>query len=260
MNIVVLTADEPLYLTEFFAPLLASRSAQVRAIFLVPPLYSKDSHWTMLRRYRRAFGWWNLLVLAQRVAAVKLRERFAGGSGGARSHSLRRLARHYGVPCAGIGDVNAPEFLARLRELGTDLIVSVSCPQIFRRPLIALPRRGCLNVHGAILPAYRGIAPSFWMMANGERQAGVTVFLVNEDIDAGDVVVQETFPILPDETLEQFIVRSRALHAEALLRAIAIVENGPVQAWPLSREGSSYYGYPTREAYQEFRRRGRRLW
>jgi methionyl-tRNA formyltransferase len=123
-----------------------------------------------------------------------------------------------------------------------------------------LPPRGCLNVHGALLPQYRGIAPSFWMMVNGEQHAGVTIFFVNEDVDAGDVVEVEEFDIDPDETLEAFIVRSKHIAAAALLRAFRKVRSGPVETTPLQKEAGSYYGFPTRAAYREFRRRGRRLW
>ena len=93
--------------------------------------------------------------------------------------------------------------------------MSVSCPQIFKQPLIDLPPRGCLNIHGALLPRYRGIAPSFWMMAHGEQTAGVTVFFVTRSIDLGDVVEQRQFPILPNETLSQFIVRSKQIACDA---------------------------------------------
>lgn len=159
-----------------------------------------------------------------------------------------------------VPDVNDPAFLDRLRALGTDLVVSVSCPQIFRKPLINLPPRGCLNVHGARLPYYRGIGPSFWMMARGESTAGVTVFLVNEDIDAGDVVAVREFAILPDETLHRFIVRSKQIACDALLEAIEKIETGQAHPQPLPNDRGSYFGFPTRRAYREFRRRGRRLW
>ena len=159
-----------------------------------------------------------------------------------------------------MADLNAEGFRERLRSLNTDLIVSVSCPQIFRRPLIELPRHGSLNIHGALLPHYRGIAPSFWMMAHGEKTAGVTVFLVNEDIDRGSVVETVEFPFEPDESLHEFIVRSKRIACDALLRAIDKIETGDVQPAPLPVEGGSYYTFPTREAYREFRRRGRRLW
>jgi methionyl-tRNA formyltransferase len=144
--------------------------------------------------------------------------------------------------------------------MNTDLIVSVSCPQIFRGPLIELPPQGCLNMHGALLPKYRGIAPSFWMMVQGEGKAGVTVFFVNEGIDAGDVIEQDGFEIYAEETLDQFIIRSKQIACHALLRAIKKVEEGNPQRVPLNTEEGSYFGFPTREAYREFRRRGRRLW
>src|SRR6202043_837367 len=98
-----------------------------------------------------------------------------------------------------ISDVNALEFLYQLRKEKTELLVSVSCPQIFRCALIDLPPKGILNIHGAILPQYRGVMPSFWMLANGERQAGVSIYFVNEEIDAGELCGQEVFAIGADE-------------------------------------------------------------
>ena len=115
-------------------------------------------------------------------------------------------------------------------------------------------------MHGALLPNYRGIAPSFWMMANGERRAGVTVFFVNEDIDAGDVVEVTEFDIGPDETLDAFIVRSKEIACDLLLSAIDKVEIGEPATTPLDKAEGSYYGFPTRTAYRRFRERGRKLW
>ena len=187
MNIVFLTADEPLYLPAFFTQVLAERAKDTRAIFLAPPRYGKDSPIQMARKYVRAFGWCNFVSLARRTASAKLRDRLKIGYSRGQYHSIPSAAAAYGVPCERVPKVNDEAFLQRLRDMQTDLIVSASCPQVFRKPLISLPPRGCLNMHGALLPKYRGIAPSFWMMVNGETKAGVTVFFVNEDIDAGDV-------------------------------------------------------------------------
>lgn len=260
MNIVVLTAAEPLYLPRFFGQFLRARGADVKGVFVAPPLYGKDSTLTMVRKYTAAFGVGNLLTLVRRTVTAKVCDRLHIGRARGEFHSIFGAAAAHGVPCEAVPKVNAPEFLERLRAMQTDLIVSVSCPQVFRKPLIGLPPRGCLNMHGALLPKYRGIAPSFWMMAHGEQEAGVTVFFVNEDIDAGDVVEVESFPILPDETLDQFIIRSKEIACHVLLRAIERVECGPVTTTPLSKAQGSYFGFPTRSAYREFRRRGRRLW
>lgn len=260
MNIVVLTGDEPLYLPAFFDRFLQKRAGDVQALFTVPPLYGKDSTWTMVRKYTAAFGLWNLLILVRRTLHARIADRLRLGASRGRYHSIAAVAAAHRVPCELVPNVNDPAFLQRLRNMNTDLIVSVSCPQLFRKPLIELPPRGCLNVHGALLPRYRGIAPSFWMMVHGEQTAGVTVFFVNEDIDAGDVVEVVDFPIGPAETLEQFIVRSKQIACDTLLRAIDKIESGEYQTRPLDKQHGSYFGFPTRQAYREFRSRGRRLW
>ena len=184
MKIVFLAANDPIYLPGFFERVLSERARSVAAVFAVPPLYKGQSSAQAAWRYFRTFGAGATVGLVRKLA-------------GARRHgqSIEAVCARYGVPYGVREDVNAPEFLDELRGLGCDVVVSVSCPQIFQRELIELPERGCLNIHGAILPAYRGVMPSFWMLANGERQAGVTIFFVNEDIDAGDVCGQRIFEI-----------------------------------------------------------------
>lgn len=260
MNIVFLTADEPLYLPTFFTYVLKERAQDTKAIFVVPPRYGRDSTCRMAWKYFTAFGTVNLCKLVWKTLRVKFCDRLGIGHSYERFGSIKTLAASYGIDCELIPDVNDKAFLDRLRELKTDLIVSVSCPQIFRKPLITLPPLGCLNMHGAILPQYRGIAPSFWMMVNDEKRAGVTIFLINEDIDAGDVVEVEEFDIDSDETLEQFIIRSKAIAAQTLLRAIRKMEGGSPETTPLNKDAGSYYGFPSRQAYRQFRQRGRKLW
>ena len=259
MNIVILTANETLYLPAFFTRLFKERD-DIRAVFCTPPGHGKkNSRLNMAKKYRRAFGTVNLFKLAFRMVKAKLCDKL-GMSNQQRGYSVPSVAKAFNVECDFVEKVNDPAFLDRLRALNTDLIISVSCPQIFKRPLIDLAPRGCLNIHGAPLPNYRGLLPSFWMMANGETKAAVTVFLVNEDIDAGDVVVMDHFDILPDESLHEFIIRSKQLHCDALLKAIERVEAGTPETVALETEGGSYFSFPTRDAYRQFKSKGRRLW
>src|SRR5262249_56990791 len=97
------------------------------------------------------------------------------------------------VRCEMVRVVNAPGFLAELLSLGPDVAISVSCPQIFKRPLIQLPPQGILNIHGAILPHYRGVLPSFWMLANGEKQAGGSIYYCDERSDARGLAGQRVY-------------------------------------------------------------------
>jgi len=248
LNIVFLTTDDPLYLPRVFDRILSVRGEQ-STVFAVPPLYKNQTAWDAAWRYFRTFGIGATWGLASRTTWAKMRRQ-----------SIRRVCQRHGVQFDAVRDVNDPAFLDRLRGIPTDLIVSVSCPQIFKRPLIDLPPRGCLNVHGAILPEYRGVMPAFWMLANGEKQAGVSIFFVNEDIDAGELCGQRVFEIHPDETLDQFLRRSKSIATELLLDVLQAIESGTVSRTPLDLSKGSYYSWPDGEAVRRFRAVGRRLW
>ena len=248
MNVAYLTTDDPLYLPAFFDRVLSVRS-DTAGVFVVPPLYKNQTTRGAAWRYFRTFGTAATISLAARTVRAK-----------ASGHSIERVCARHSVLCEATVDVNEPSFLDRLRDLGTTLIVSVSCPQIFGKRLIDLPPLGCLNIHGAVLPEYRGIMPSFWMLANGETKAGVSIFFVNEDIDAGDLCGQRIFDIAEDETLETFLRRSKEIAAELLLDVLASIENGSVSRTPLNLTEGSYYSWPDRAAVRRFRAAGRRLW
>ena len=248
LNIVFLTADDPIYLPSFFDRVLASCGNE-STVFLVRPLYRNQSPLDAARRYFATFGFAAAWQLAWRILGAKIRRR-----------TIARICKRHGVLCESIHDVNDPEFLEKLRALGTQLIVSVSCPQIFKEPLIGLPSRGCLNIHGAILPEYRGVMPSFWMLANGEKRAGVSIFFVNEDIDAGELCGQRTFEVSADETLDEFLRRSKEISADLLLDVLAEIEKGVVSRKPLDLSKGSYHSWPDREAVRRFHAAGRRVW
>ena len=142
MRVVFLTTADPLYLPTFFERVLERRATDVACVYVVPPLYGGQSRRAALARYRRTFGVPATARLAKRVVVAKAGRR-----------SVAHVCRTYGVDSDETADVNAEEFLARLRGHAPDVIVSVSCPQIFRAPLIGLPPSGVLNVHGALLPA-----------------------------------------------------------------------------------------------------------
>jgi methionyl-tRNA formyltransferase len=248
MKIAYLTTDDPIYLPSFFERVLSIRADEA-AVFVVPPLYKNQTALRAAQRYLRTFGLRAAIGLTVRVVRAKLGRQ-----------SIEGVCERHGVPCEATDDVNAPEFLEQLRSIGTDLIVSVSCPQIFKQPLIELPSRGCLNIHGALLPAYRGVMPSFWMLANDENEAGVSIFFVNDDIDAGALCAQRSFSIEPGETLDEFLRRSKAIAAELLLELLSQIEAGTVESTPLDLSKGSYYSWPKREDVRRFEAAGRRVW
>jgi methionyl-tRNA formyltransferase len=249
MRLVFLTTDDPLYLPALFERVLERFAGQTAMVYAVPPLYKEQTTLQAAWRYFRTFGFRAAVGLVSRVARAKLRRQ-----------SIASVCARHGVSYAEANDVNAPEFLDELRSMSPDVIISVSCPQIFKTPLIELPPKGLLNVHGAILPQYRGVMPSFWMLANGERKAGVSVYFVNEQIDAGDLCGQRVFDISPDESLDGFLGRSKAIAADLLVDVLDDVDRGQATRTPLDLSLGSYYSWPDKDAVARFRASGRRLW
>ena len=98
------------------------------------------------------------------------------------------------------------------------------------------------------------------MLANGEKQAGVSIYWVNEAIDAGDRCGLRVFPIEPTDTLDSFIRRSKALAAELLIEVVAQVAAGTGPREPLDLSGGSYFSWPDAAAGRRFRAAGRRVW
>jgi len=248
LRIVFLTIADPLYLTAFFDRVLSSFGDE-SVVFVVPAFYKNQRFASAAWRYFRTFGLAASWALGLRIVGARVK-----------NGSFARLCERHGVPCHSIKDVNDPAFLEQLRAIGPELIVSVSCPQIFAKPLIDLPSRGCLGVHGAILPDYRGIMPSFWTLANGEKQAGVSVFFLNERIDGGLLCGQRVFDVQPDETLDQFVRRSKEIAGELLIEVLGKIRDGTVSVSELDVTKGSYYSWPTREDVRRFAATGRKLW
>lgn len=249
LRTVFLTTDDPLYLPTFYERVLRQHHAETVAVYITPPLFKKQTTWQATERYIRTFGVGAAAHLTTRVLAAKLQNR-----------SIASVCRRWKVPSAVVTDVNTPDFLAELRGLAPDVLVSVSCPLIFKKPLIDLAPRGILNIHGAILPHYRGLMPAFRQLANGEPRAGVSIYFVNEDIDAGELCGQRIFDIPAEDSLDTFLVRSKAIAADLLLEVLGKMKAGTITRTPLNLAEGSYYKWPDAESVRKFRSLGRRLW
>jgi methionyl-tRNA formyltransferase len=143
--------------------------------------------------------------------------------------------------------------------LKPDLIVSVSPTQIFKEALINLPRFGCINVHTAKLPEYRGLYPTYWAMSCGEKTIGISIHYIEKDIDTGKIILQEEVEIVPGTTLNHMLTVTKLRGAELLVKAISQIASGKVKAHYAQGRGT-YFSFPTAESYQQFKHLGYKLW
>lgn len=111
--------------------------------------------------------------------------------------------------------------LAQLQELNPELIVVAAYGRILPDDILALPPKGCINVHSSLLPKYRGAAPINWAVINGEKETGVTIMHMATELDAGDIIDQVKTPIAPDENVEAVHDRLAQLGGELLVKVVA---------------------------------------
>ncbi len=153
-----------------------------------------------------------------------------------------------------VRDVNHPEFIALIKRLGVDLIISFNCPQPLRRELISIPKKGCINIHFGMLPEYRGILSIMYALLNGEKNFGVTVHYIDEKLDSGDIIVQEKIPITEKDTLDTLYPKAFETAGYLLVKAVDMIENDTIKRIYNDPSKKSYYTYPDKETIKQYRR------
>lgn len=255
MRIQVLTQEDAFYIPRILDLLLEKRR-DVVGIAIVPGELQAGR----VMRFLRMMGPRDFALQALNLAWYRLLDLLGRLLPLSSSHSVASAARRGGVALERVPRVNAPEYIASLRARGVDLLISLACPQKLSPALLAVPAHGAINLHGALLPRYQGIFPSFWVLAKGERETGITVHWMDEKLDHGDVLIQRTVAITPRDTVHSLVRRSKVdVGRHALLEALERIERGDAPRLPMDAERASYFTYPDAAAVREFRARGRRF-
>lgn len=133
---------------------------------------------------------------------------------------------------------NNPEFLEEVKKLNPDLICVVAYGKILPQELLDIPRYGCVNVHGSLLPEYRGAAPIQWAVLNGDKKTGVTTMFMNAGMDTGDMILKEEVEIGEDETTGELWDRLKTIGANLLIKTVKEIENGTATRTKQPEEGT----------------------
>jgi methionyl-tRNA formyltransferase len=145
---------------------------------------------------------------------------------------VKECAQAHGIPVYQPERLRDGTALALLRELDPELIVAAAYGRILPDDILALPPKGCINVHSSLLPKYRGSAPINWAILNGERETGVTIQKMVHDLDAGDIILQRATPIGADENAAALYDRLALMGGELLTQAVAQIEAGTAACTP----------------------------
>ena len=156
--------------------------------------------------------------------------------------SVADTAADYDIATIAPADPNAAEIVARVAACRPDFLFSFYYRAMLKAPMLALPSRGALNMHGSLLPRFRGRAPVNWAIIHGETETGATLHYMTEKPDDGDIVAQTAVPILPDDTAREVFDKVTVAAEMSLHDALPGLLAGTARRTPQDLSRGSYFG------------------
>ena len=160
---------------------------------------------------------------------------------------VKIVAERHGIPVLQPERIRDPEAVDAIRKLAPDLIVTAAYGQILPKALLDLPRLGCINVHGSLLPKYRGGAPIQHALMNGEEKTGVTIMYMAEGLDTGDMISKIEVPIGIEDDAGTLFDKLSAAGADLLVRTLPDLIAGRIRAVPQNDAEATYARTLTRD-------------
>jgi methionyl-tRNA formyltransferase len=147
-----------------------------------------------------------------------------------------------GIPVFEPVSPNTRDFVAAMRRLEPDIFLAVGYTNLLKAELLGVPRLLAANFHASLLPAYRGKHPLYWALQNGEKWVGLTVHIMDQGLDTGDILYQVREAVLPGDTVADLYEKLMLQSVPLVSRLLADAEAGTLRREPQGTVGASYYG------------------
>ena len=154
---------------------------------------------------------------------------------------VKLLAEEFSIPVYQFEKVRKPEGVSALKTLAPDLLITAAYGQILTQEILDIPRLGCVNVHGSLLPRLRGAAPVQWAIINGEKNTGVTTMMTALALDAGDILEKDELPIPEEMTAGELYAQLSVLGARTLRRTLDKLLTGKLIRTPQIEADATYF-------------------
>lgn len=252
MRLLILTQNEksvlPKYIGKFLSELPSEVEVVGAVIFPGSPFGKKESAISKVLKVYEIFGLGFFLFYGfQMLKSVLINK------------SVKFELAKKNIPILQIeGNINTEENLQKIKALQPDLLISLTANQIFKKKLIELAPKGCLNLHSALLPKNRGLFPTFWALKSGATETGVSVFFVDEGIDSGPILVQKKVPI-KYRNLNWLIKECKRVGMLAAVEAIEKILQGNIITTENNSRLATYKSFPKKEDVVDFLKKGNKL-
>jgi folate-dependent phosphoribosylglycinamide formyltransferase PurN len=262
LKVILVTMDEPFYIPAYIDNIFCKlpKTVEVIKVYALHPHLANRSFLHTVWGYFSYFGiivFTYMVLLRLFYIICDFFNQYFNVSN--RFHSVALVCNKYDIPCTQTYKINANDVLSELRDSAPDIIFSVSSPQIFKKNLISIPSKGCLNIHSSLLPLYRGQNANFWVMAKAEKETGVTIHYINSGIDDGDILLQEKIMIQNDWSLHDLYMKAIETGSTMIAESLQMVCQNKVTTRKNDISKGSFFAFPSKSDVKEFRSRKKRF-
>ena len=255
INITIITQADRFYLPENINYLLNSLPQYAKVVSVVilnvSPFGKRNSFYNKAKETWSTFGFSFFFYYGFKYIINKLNP----------VNDIRKILNKNKIPSIHLTKgINHPDSLELISSFNPSLLISIAGNQIFKKELINLAPKGCLNLHSALLPKYRGLMPSFWVLKNDEKQTGVSVFFVDEGIDSGSILVQKEVSITEKMTHSELIKTTKRVGMDAIIESIEKINRGNYKLIPNPNKEMTYFSFPTKSDVKQFKKIGKRFY
>jgi folate-dependent phosphoribosylglycinamide formyltransferase PurN len=258
LKIYIITQEEPFFIPKMIRKLVfesKNNSFQIAGITILKP-YRKNKSFTHWFKERAQI--YNIHELAIVGFGFFISKLITAINPSRSNYSVISAVRRNSIRIINSDDINSEAFLSEVEKLKIDIILSISCPQIFKDELLSKPKIACINAHGTLLPRHRGVFGSWWMLFSGDKQGGSTIHTMDKEVDKGIILWQKEFEITSSHTQYGIAYQTKKDMATGLIEVIRMYSDGEIKTIN-AKYPSSYNFAPNRILGKKFHEMGKKI-
>lgn len=251
MKIIIVTPNEPFYLSDNITYLLKHLKKNnhdiVSCVLLSPSPYGRrETFFSKSRKVLSIFGLSFFIYYSFKFINAKLFKA-----------SVKKILNLNKVPLTLLNkSINHKDSLDIINSYKPNLIISILGNEIFKSEILSLPTYGCINLHSSLLPDYKGVMPSFWVLLKKEKYTGVSVFKMDEGIDSGPIISQKKLSISKNTTQKDLIIRTKEIGMELIIESVEKIKSGKIDYINNPKGKGNYFSFPKKSDINQFLKQG----
>ena len=251
MKIIIVTPNEPFYLSQNISYLLKNLKKNnhnvVSCVLLSPSPYGRrETFFNKTKKILDIFGFSFFVYYSLKFIKVKLFK-----------PSVKFILNSNNIPLILLNkSINYKLSLDKIKSYKPNLIISILGNEIFKSEILNIPTFGCINLHSSLLPNFKGVMPSFWVLLKKEKYTGVSVFKMDEGIDSGPIISQKKILIAENTTQKDLIIRTKEIGMKLIIESVEKIKSGKIDYINNPKGKGNYFSFPKKSDINQFLKQG----